>query len=150
MGGCIAAERERGELLMANYLTTDTDLTTVADAIRTKGGTSAALEWPSGYAQAIADIPSGGGVETAVASFNYYDGFTIAYTDADMQACTAVLGSSFSSSMPLGSMVTLVKNAMQEPVPFSPSYTGVVRLVNESGTSRAGKTIEVNVFKVTG
>lgn len=61
MGGCIAAERERGELLMANYIATDTELTTVADAIRTKGGTSAALEWPSGFAQAIADIPSGGG-----------------------------------------------------------------------------------------
>lgn len=46
---------------MADYLTTDTDLTSVADAIRAKGGTSAALEWPSGYVQAIADIPSGGG-----------------------------------------------------------------------------------------
>lgn len=47
---------------MANYLTTDTDLTTVANAIRTKGGTSAPLSFPSGFAQAIADIPSGGGV----------------------------------------------------------------------------------------
>lgn len=46
---------------MADYLTTDTDLTTVADAIRTKGGTSAALEWPSGFASAIATIPTGGG-----------------------------------------------------------------------------------------
>lgn len=62
MGGCIHPERIGGEFLMANYLTTDTELTTVADAIRTKGGTSAALEWPSGFAQAIADIPSGGGV----------------------------------------------------------------------------------------
>lgn len=44
------------------YTTTSTELTAVADAIRTKGGTSAALEWPSGFAQAIADIPSGGGV----------------------------------------------------------------------------------------
>lgn len=60
MGGCIHPERIGGELLMADYLTTDTDLTTVADAIRTKGGTSAALEWPSGFAQAISDIPSGG------------------------------------------------------------------------------------------
>lgn len=45
---------------MANYLTTDTDLTSVADAIRTKGGTSAALAFPAGFVQAIADIPSGG------------------------------------------------------------------------------------------
>lgn len=66
MGGCVHPERERGEFLMADYLTTDTDLTTVADAIRAKGGTSAALEWPSGFAQAIADIPSGGGGGTYI------------------------------------------------------------------------------------
>lgn len=43
------------------YTTTSTELITVADAIRAKGGTSAALEWPSGFAQAISDISSGGG-----------------------------------------------------------------------------------------
>ena len=59
MGGCVHPERIGGELLMADYLTTDTDLTTVADAIRTKGGTSAALEWPSGYVDAVDAIPTG-------------------------------------------------------------------------------------------
>lgn len=39
----------------------DADLTTVANAIRTKGGTSAQLAFPSGFASAIAAIPSGGG-----------------------------------------------------------------------------------------
>lgn len=43
------------------YLVTDVELASVADAIRAKGGTSAALEWPSGYVQAISDIQSGGG-----------------------------------------------------------------------------------------
>lgn len=38
----------------------DADLTTVANAIRTKGGTSAQLSFPSGMAAAIADLPSGG------------------------------------------------------------------------------------------
>lgn len=37
----------------------DADLTTVADAIRTKGGTSAQLSFPQGMADAIAAIPSG-------------------------------------------------------------------------------------------
>lgn len=46
---------------MANYLTTDTDLTAVADAIRTKGGTSASLAFPAGFVSAIGNIPSGGG-----------------------------------------------------------------------------------------
>lgn len=49
---------------MANYLVTDTDLTSVADAIRTKGGTSAALEFPDGFVDAIDDIETGGGGDT--------------------------------------------------------------------------------------
>lgn len=72
MGGGIHTERVGGELLMADYLTTDTDLTTVADAIRTRGGTSAALEWPSGFASAIVAIPTGGGSSwTKVAESTY-------------------------------------------------------------------------------
>ena len=59
MGGCVHPQRIGGELLMADYLTTDTDLTSVADAIRAKGGTSAALEWPSGYVDAVDAIPTG-------------------------------------------------------------------------------------------
>lgn len=61
MGCGIPAQRIGGELLMADYLTTDTELTSVADAIREKGGTSAALVWPTGYVDAIGAIESGGG-----------------------------------------------------------------------------------------
>lgn len=46
---------------MSNYLVTDTDMTSVADAIRTKGGTSASLAFPTGFVNAINDIQSGGG-----------------------------------------------------------------------------------------
>lgn len=44
---------------MANYVSTDTDLAAVADAIRAKGGTSAQLEFPADFISAIGDIPSG-------------------------------------------------------------------------------------------
>ena len=43
-----------------NYLTTDTDLTAVADAIREKGGTSASLSFPDGFVNAIMTISGGG------------------------------------------------------------------------------------------
>lgn len=46
---------------MAEYVTTDTELTLIADAIRTKGGTSASLTYPAGFVSAIENIPSGGG-----------------------------------------------------------------------------------------
>ena len=61
MGGGVASERERGELLMADYLTTDTELTSIANAIRTKGGTSESLTYPAGFVSAIEAIPTGGG-----------------------------------------------------------------------------------------
>lgn len=61
MGGTDSAECEWGELLMSNYLVTDSDLTSVANAIRTKGGTSAQLAFPSGFVSAIGDISAGGG-----------------------------------------------------------------------------------------
>ena len=44
-----------------DYKVTDTELTSVANAIRTKGSTSALLEWPDEFAQAVMDIPTGGG-----------------------------------------------------------------------------------------
>lgn len=43
------------------YITTDTELTSVANAIRTKGGTSAQLVYPTGFVSAIEAIPTGGG-----------------------------------------------------------------------------------------
>lgn len=43
------------------YKVSDTDLTSVANAIRTKGGTSAGLSFPDGFVSAIGNIPTGGG-----------------------------------------------------------------------------------------
>lgn len=40
------------------------DLTSIANAIRTKGGTSASLAFPSGFVSAINDIITGGGTPT--------------------------------------------------------------------------------------
>lgn len=46
---------------MAKYLVNDTSLTAVADAIRTKGGTSEALSFPDGFVSAVEGIQAGGG-----------------------------------------------------------------------------------------
>lgn len=49
----------------------DADLTSVANAIRTKGGTSASLEFPADFLTAIAAIPSGGGGSVQYKSGTY-------------------------------------------------------------------------------
>lgn len=45
---------------MAEYKVTDTELTYLADKIRAKGGTEEALEWPTGFGEAVDDISSVG------------------------------------------------------------------------------------------
>lgn len=46
---------------MANYKVSDTELTSIANAIRTKGGTGASLPFPDGFVSAVQNIPTGGG-----------------------------------------------------------------------------------------
>lgn len=46
---------------MTDYLTTDTELTSVANAIRTKGDTSEQLTYPAGFVSAIEALPTEGG-----------------------------------------------------------------------------------------
>jgi len=53
MGGRAITVSIGGEFLMADYLTTDTELTSIADAIRVKGGTTASLTYPSEFISAI-------------------------------------------------------------------------------------------------
>lgn len=110
MGGCVVAERIGGELLMADYLVTDTELTSVADAIRTKGGTSAALEWPGGYEDAIAAISGGGGgVECATVSIFGVSGMApsnIYYTDENMTMQHVTTGTVEDVLMPIGSIIS--------------------------------------------
>nr|DAH75288.1 MAG TPA: hypothetical protein [Caudoviricetes sp.] len=55
------------------YLVQGESLTTVADAIREKGGTTAPLSFPDGMANAVREIQSGGGdlssVDVYIADF---------------------------------------------------------------------------------
>ena len=57
---------------MAEYLVQGASLTTVADAIREKGGTTAPLSFPEGMAEAVRNIQSGGdlsSVDVYIADF---------------------------------------------------------------------------------
>ena len=48
------------------YLVSGTDLTSVANAIRTAGGTSAQLSFPTGFVTAIGNLSGGGGASNIV------------------------------------------------------------------------------------
>lgn len=55
------------------YTTDSDELTSIADAIRAKGGTSAALVYPTGFVSAINDISAGGGTKTVSISLAPFD-----------------------------------------------------------------------------
>ena len=82
---------------MAKYTINDTTLTSIADAIRAKGGTSAALT-PAQMAEAISAIQAGGGgggttpsAKPKDVNFYDYDGTLLySYTLAEAQAMTAL------------------------------------------------------------
>ena len=93
---------------MADYLVTDTELTGVADAIREKGSTSAALEWPDGYVSAIGDIETGGGVEMASVTLTAVKAMMpshIYYTDSSMAVQHVTTGEVRNTQMPVGSII---------------------------------------------
>ena len=85
---------------MANYLINDTQLTSVADAIRAKSGGSAGLAFPSGFISEIGSINSGGGGGAASSGNDviFYDdlmndckgGIAYSYSAAEFAALTAM------------------------------------------------------------
>lgn len=96
---------------MSNYLVSDTDMTSVANAIRTKGGTSASLAFPSGFVSAINDI-SGGGITPEVP-----DGYTqLKYLES---SGTQIIDTNFAPTLETKLQVTGVR---------MPSQTGYNRI----------------------
>ena len=82
---------------MATKLVQDSSLTSVADAIRAKGGTSAQLEFPTDFVSAIQNIPSGGGggsggvAKLKDVNFYDYDGTLVdSYTASEFAALSAI------------------------------------------------------------
>ena len=89
-----------------NYITNTEELTSIADAIREKGGTSAPLEYPEEYVSAIEAISGGGGGITAddiamrtisgvvsgsasfIKAYAFYQCFSL--TAASFPACTSI------------------------------------------------------------
>lgn len=59
---------------MSNYLVDGSDLTSVADAIRTKGGTSGQLQFPGGFVDAVEAIETGGGSGATVIASGTFAG----------------------------------------------------------------------------
>ena len=119
---------------MANYLVTDTELTSIADAIRTKGGTSASLEFPTDFVSAIENIPSGGGGGSTTVSVSEFTG-NIYYIDPADGMLKYVNTGIWTGSVPSGSMVVLLWNGPKPPIEIQ--LTNLTLVYSVSNGSRA-------------
>ena len=59
---------------MVDYIVKDTELTSVANSIRTAGGTSSLLTFPNGFINAINNISGGGGGDFSTAKLTVSGG----------------------------------------------------------------------------
>lgn len=78
---------------MAIRTVQESSLTSIANAIRTKGGTSAQLEFPTDFVSAIQNIPTGGGSSATPKDVNFYDydGTLVdSYTASEFAALSAM------------------------------------------------------------
>lgn len=80
---------------VTEYLTTSTDLTKVADAIRAKGGTSEPLIYPDGFVTAISNIQTGGTpseppIESDINFYDYDGTLLYAWTLDELAGKTAL------------------------------------------------------------
>lgn len=124
----------------------DSDLTSVANAIRSKAGIAATLSFPSDFVTEIGNIQTGGGVETASVTISNNDANFLYYTDATMTPQSASGNTNISQvQLPVGSLVVDVRTGMAEPSPFTRQTVGLSLLANYTVGSKGTVRISVVV-----
>lgn len=126
---------------MANYMVTDSELTSIADAIRTKGGTSEQLEFPDGFVDAVGAI-SGGGNDNEIP-----DGYQqVQYVELD-GSCYAYVPLSLNASDIVNVSVTKKANSSNEEGFIG--YPDEFEFYSSQSTSKVWPTSGSYDYKVT-
>ena len=135
---------------MAKYEVTDTELTSVADAIRTKGGTYVALEFPAGFASAIGNIPTGTQPTLVTKSIIANGTYNASSDSADgySSVSVAVAGTTRFVTGTFTPAVTEAESAKAITVPYSGSgYPISIVIYPTEGTYKSGTDIYASVQK---
>lgn len=113
---------------MSTYLVDSADLTAVADAIRTKGGTAASLAFPAGFVDAVEAIETGGGGEAEIAALIQRTATTIENSAATTVGDSAFRDYTALTSCKLPNVTTVWTGAFQGCTGLTvfvfPSYNG--------------------------
>lgn len=119
---------------MADYVVRDTQLVSVANAIRAKGGTSASLAFPAGFVSAIGDIPTGGGVTVSPLSVTTNGTYTAPSGEAYSPVTVNVpSGGGGASNVVTGTFTGTTKgSSLSVPIPYDGTGQPIVVLIYPS------------------
>lgn len=125
---------------MANYRVSDTELTSVANAIRTKGGTSADLSFPDGFVSAIGNIPTGGGSTLITKSISANGTYAASSENADGYSSVTV---AVPNRLVIGTFTgTTTGAAMDVSIPYVGSGFPIAGVIFPTeGSFKSGSTI---------
>lgn len=123
----------------------DADLTTVANAIRTKGGTSAQLAFPSGFASAIAAIPSGGGTYQAKTGIDPTTSSQTIQPDSGFDALSSVQINAMPSGT-AGTPTATKGTVSNHSVSVTPSVTNTTGYI--TGSTKTGTAVTVSASEL--
>lgn len=134
----------------------EANLTTIANAIREKAGTSDALAFPAGFAEAIAGIETGGGEIAGVSKFvsgsfvlaeNYTSKYTIV---SDAEALAPLMDDGISWTMvPVKSFMCLWATPKESDTDFSAYPNTVCLYASVPGKKSVGAATAKSIGKVS-
>ena len=105
---------------MSAYKVSGNDLLAIAEAIRTKGQTSASLSFPSGFVDAIGDISTGGGATLITKNITANGTYNASSDNADGYSSVSV---AIPSRIVIGSFTGVVSDE-ESAIDISIPYTG--------------------------
>jgi hypothetical protein len=127
---------------MSSYLVNDTSLTAVANAIRTKGGTSASLVFPNGFVSAIQAIPTGSGGTPRTSDDLTVSGATVTAPAGVYASAVSKSVASGTAGIPTASKGTVSNHS----VAITPSVTNTTGYI--TGGTKNGTAISVSASEL--
>lgn len=124
-----------------DYLTTDQELTSVANAIRTKGGTSASLVYPTGFVSAIEAISSGTDVSDTTATAGDVRTGKYFYTSAGVKTQGTIADQAAQ---------TITPTTTDQTIASGKYLTGAQTIKGDANLVAANIAKDVTIFGVTG
>lgn len=116
----------------------NSDLTSVANAIRAKGGTSASLAFPSGFVAAIGAIPSGGSATLITKNITANGTYNASSDNADGYSSVTV---AVPSKLITGTFTGTASGATTVSIPYTGSGYPIWLVVYPvNGTNKSGDT----------